>query len=606
MIIDDTELNTQKPITEFKPEPTWTETVKASYDNFTSVNLSTSRQDYYKKEMGDNAVKYSSQDPQNTELYNRISKYSYKDIERLEALYEQGNMKAINSYVQQNPFQADIFLSQDFLKYKELQQKNGLKPQSQITEEINARALKEYSESKEVIDRSDHWSAKMIGAMGGVMSDPVTIATLPLGTWKTGASVIGTAARAAGEEMGIEALAQVGIAPEVYGFKKEIGLNTSIMTEAANALISVATAGVFRGVGSAAYDLTAPGLKALRMKDAQLADDYEATFKGSEVSQSNKDFLDDMHKAEFEDPLTMEVSNPSERGMELNSAEPIPQTKPEILAHVEANKIKKEKETLYHTSSVPIEKLDNSKIFWTTEDLQYAGKFGKKDQKITYEISNKEDLKILDTYTEEGKKIIEVANKKAISPMSDPFNPDGGASSFTIQDKKVIDFLKSKGYDAVITSESSRGTLKATGIINTEKVKINKYVKEEANKAKIKSINERIARVKEASEIPIGGSEDEAKQAVKDLFKKPLDADARYKKMSKADIVEIERMQLEQEAMDAFGVTREEMARFNEDHLTMKVGIDEQGEAIHKSFKELQDEHDMTDAYLKKVRDCNL
>jgi hypothetical protein len=338
MIFGDTELNAQEAITEFKPEPTWMETVKASYDNFTSVNLSHSRQDYYKKEMGDNAVEYSKQDPQNAELYNRISKYAYKDIERLEALYEQGNTKAINNYVQQNPFQADIFLSQDFLQYKELQQKNGFKPQSQITEDINARALRDYTESEDVLKRSDHWTAELVGTMGGALSDVATLQTLPLGTWKTGATVLGTAARAMGEEMGIEALAQVSIAPEVYGFKKEIGLNTSIMTEASNALASIATAGMFRGVGSAAYDLTATGLKALRMKDAKLADDYEATFKGSEVSQSNKDFLDDMHKAEFEDPLTMEVSNPSEKGMELNSAEPILQTKTELKDAVIKNK----------------------------------------------------------------------------------------------------------------------------------------------------------------------------------------------------------------------------------------------------------------------------
>lgn len=338
MIFGDTELNAQEAITEFKPEPTRMETLKASYDNYISVKLSHSRQDYYKKEMGDNAVEYSKQDPQNTELYNRISKYAYKDIERLEALYEQGNTKAINNYVQQNPLQADIFLSQDFLRYKELQQKNGFKPQSQITEDINARALRDYTESEDVLKRSDHWLAEMVGTMGGALSDVATLQTLPLGTWKTGATVLGTAARAMGEEMGIEALAQVSIAPEVYGFKKEIGLNTSIMTEASNALASIATAGMFRSVGSAAYDLTAPGLKALRMKDPKLADDYEATFKGSEVSQSSKDFLDDMHKAEFEDPLTMEVSNPSEKGMELNSAEPILQTKTELKDAVTKNK----------------------------------------------------------------------------------------------------------------------------------------------------------------------------------------------------------------------------------------------------------------------------
>lgn len=349
MIFNETVLESQEAATEYKPEPTFMETMKASFKNFTSVSLSTSRQDYYKKEMSDNAAEYAKQDPHNAELYDRISTYAYKDIERLETLYDAGNISAIRSYVQQNPFQADIFLSQDFLKYKELQQKHGFKPQSQITEEINARAKKDYIESEEVLKRSDHWFAEMIGTMGGAMTDIATLQTLPLGTWKTGASIVGTATRAAGEEMGIETLAQIGIAPEVYGFKKEIGLNTSIMTEAANALTSISTAGLVRFTGSAAFDLTEAGIKALRVKDPELAADYEATFKHSDVSDNNKAFIDDLNKAEFEDPLTMEVTNPTEKGMELNSAEPIPQIKTEI-----KEAVAKSKEFVYDDEALTI------------------------------------------------------------------------------------------------------------------------------------------------------------------------------------------------------------------------------------------------------------
>jgi hypothetical protein len=507
MIIGDTELNAQEAITEFKPEPTWMETVKASYDNFTSVNLSHSRQDYYKKEMGDNAVEYSKQDPQNAELYNRISKYAYKDIERLEALYEQGNTKAINNYVQQNPFQADIFLSQDFLQYKELQQKNGFKPQSQITEDINARALRDYAESEDVLKRSDHWTAEMVGTMGGALSDIKTIQTLPLGTFKTGASVLGTAARAMGEEMGIEALAQVSIAPEVYGFKKEIGLNTSIMTEASNALASIATAGMFRGVGSAAYDLTAPGLKALRMKDAKLADDYEATFKGSEVSQSNKDFLDDMHKAEFEDPINMEVSNPSEKGIALNAAEPIPQTKPEILAQVEANR----KAYFYQEEAKDIT-TKPSNVYNLPDDI--------KDNIYVEEALSNGNIKATD--------------KVGISQQV----TRGGLARI---DETTDVFI----YPVSLPTHAIQTHLSA---------------------AKVKRI--RAGR---------GTPED-----IADL---------------KEDVAYIEKLSYDEALRDN---------PFGDNDFMLKTGVDEQGETIYKSFKELQDEHDMTDAYLKKARDCNL
>ena len=61
----------------------------------------------------------------------------------------------------------------------------------------------------------------------------------------------------------------------------------------------------------------------------------------------------------------------------------------------------------------------------------------------------------------------------------------------------------------------------------------------------INKLTQRQLAVKEASEIPIGGSEDEAKQAVKNLFKKNTSEEARYKSMSKEDIAEVERMAME-------------------------------------------------------------
>jgi hypothetical protein len=68
-----------------------------------------------------------------------------------------------------------------------------------------------------------------------------------------------------------------------------------------------------------------------------------------------------------------------------------------------------------------------------------------------------------------------------------------------------------------------------------------------------KKLSPQAEKVKDTSEPTIGGSEEEAKQAVKDLFKKDLDPDARYKNMSKADLDELDRIAIENELVDDFG-----------------------------------------------------
>lgn len=60
-----------------------------------------------------------------------------------------------------------------------------------------------------------------------------------------------------------------------------------------------------------------------------------------------------------------------------------------------------------------------------------------------------------------------------------------------------------------------------------------------------KTLSAQAERVSDAKEVPIGGSEDEAAEAVKNLFRKNKSEEARYKSMSKEDIAELERMEKE-------------------------------------------------------------
>jgi len=322
MIYNEVELDTLPSVETYTKEPTWIDTFKASTKNFTSVSLSSSRDDYYKSTMETNAKEWSAKDPGNTELYNRISNYAYKDMEQLETLYDEGNIEAINSYRQVNPFNMDVFLAEDFLKYKGLSAQQGLKPMSEIRDDINTQAVKDFTESSQVLSQSDSLSAELAGTMYGALHDVKTLQTLPLGTWKAGGTVLANAGRAVAEEMGIEALAQIGIAPEVYSFKKELGLKTSVATEAYNAAMAIGTAGLVRGAGSAVFDLSSKGIKALKAKDPDLANDYEAIAK-TQPTQDMKTHIDNMQKVEFSGEELAEVKTPNEKGVELNEAKVI-------------------------------------------------------------------------------------------------------------------------------------------------------------------------------------------------------------------------------------------------------------------------------------------
>lgn len=322
MTYNNTELESIPGIDSYTKEPTWIDTFKAATKNFTSVSLSHSRNDYYRSEMKKNTTEWSAKDPGNKEVYDRLSTYAYEDMEKLETLYDSGNIEAIKTFVPANPMNLDLFMSNDFLKYKELQGQQGLKPISAIREDINTQAVKDFTESAKVLEQSDSLSAELAGTMFGALHDIKTLQTLPLGTWRAGGTVVANAGRAIAEEMGIEALAQVGIAPEVYSFKKEIGLKTSVATEAYNAVASIATAGLVRGAGSAAFDLSAKGVKALKAKDPELASDYMDLAK-TQPTQDLKTHLDNMNKVEFSGEPLSKIDTPNEKGIELNNAKPI-------------------------------------------------------------------------------------------------------------------------------------------------------------------------------------------------------------------------------------------------------------------------------------------
>ena len=312
MLFNSTELEDSKPIEEYTIEPTRWETVVASMNNFTAVNLSTSEMSHYVDQKIITRADWIKANPNGEDMYNRILGVDKKILEQLDELYDSGDYEAIENWHTSNNSMVNIGgmgIGKDYLKLNDLRQK------------ANDTALESYKKSKEVLDASEYWGMEMIGTMAGALQDPVTLATLPMGSFKTGGTILSNAGRAFLEEAKIEAMAQTVIAPKAYGFKTELGIKTSVATEATNAVTAIVGAGAMRGLFSSTFDLTEAGIKALKIKDPELGADYEQLVK-SQATDDVKTHIDNLQRVEFGDDI-IEIKNPNAKGEELNKAEPL-------------------------------------------------------------------------------------------------------------------------------------------------------------------------------------------------------------------------------------------------------------------------------------------
>lgn len=317
MYFNNTEIEKQPQLEAYEEKPTWAETASASFKNFTSVNLSTSEHNYYMDSLSENIKTWREKDKENLPVYKRVAVLNPDTIEKYEYLYSQGKIDLIASDKSEL---YGVTGGQAFLKFKELEKQFGYSSLKSIKDSSESKAKSDYLSSLETMNKSEYTSAKMVGTMGGVMTDPITLATLPLGTFMTGGGVAMNALRAFGQEALIETGAQAIIAPNVYAFKKELELKTSIMEESISALSSIATAGAFRAVGSATYDLTAKGIAQLKMKDPELARDYE-NLASMNVTENLDTHVQNMHKVEFGSGVDT-INMPNKMGEEINNTPP--------------------------------------------------------------------------------------------------------------------------------------------------------------------------------------------------------------------------------------------------------------------------------------------
>jgi len=321
-------------IESYEPEPGYYDTFKASVQNFTSVSLSSSEANYFKDERDTQKEQWIKSNSKDAPLYERIAGIDKNIIEKLDALYEDGEYDQIKKWHSSTNSSmvniGGIGVGEDYLRFRDLQSEMGLTNTSDIINNAKTKAQEDYYKSAEVLKKSDHWSAELLGTMWGAMHDPVTLLTLPVGTWKTGGTVLANASKAALEEMKIEAMAQTVIAPTVAGHKQELGIKTSIAQESLNAVVAIGSAGLIRGTGSAVFDLTSDGIKALKLKDPDLGSEYEQMVK-SQATEDVSEHIQNMHRTEFDEYGVDVIDNPNEAGKKINESPPLYEIEPDII-----------------------------------------------------------------------------------------------------------------------------------------------------------------------------------------------------------------------------------------------------------------------------------
>jgi hypothetical protein len=355
MVYNNTELDAAEGITEYKEAPSWMDVMSAKVDSVKAVGLSTSEHSHFEDQLEKNVKVWENETPQNKPIFDQLRNASYQNLDRMEEYYKAGETDKIKSFYAL-PGQESV-LGSAFLQFKEL----GLKDIPEIRQDARDQSLAELEEANKILINSESTSAEVIGGIYGILHDPVILGTLPLGTFKTGGTLAFNAFRAAVEEMGIESLIQTVAAPQIYSYKKELGMNVSILDEALNAATAIGGAGLIRGTGSATWDLTASGVSKLKAKDPQLGAEYETLAK-SNISDSMNDHVANLDSVEFGNAS---IQNLNHFGKKIEAELDIPEVATETF--VKAKDVSKTEQPLMVNDGTDV---DGNTVYRSYEDLE--------------------------------------------------------------------------------------------------------------------------------------------------------------------------------------------------------------------------------------------
>lgn len=280
---------------DYQEEPSWMETAQASFKKVKAAELTTSKANYKAEVMREQLDTLATKDSQFADTYLSLTALSGQHLNLYEEAHKNGSLDNQRFY---GGVTADN-VRHYFNKVEELE----LYDAKTLDAQAGGYAAKDFYEAEEVLKRSEYFSAELAGGMAGAMLDPVNVALLPTGgavVKEAGQTILATAGRAALQEMGIATAAEAVIQPIVYSNKDAMGIDYTVKDAATNAVASIGAAGLLRGSGSAAVDLTAKGRAALKKTDPLLASEYDTLTAGKLKDVSDKHHIDQMNT---DDPI---------------------------------------------------------------------------------------------------------------------------------------------------------------------------------------------------------------------------------------------------------------------------------------------------------------
>jgi len=163
----------------------------------------------------------------------------------------------------------------------------------------------------DVMNRSDYWGAGLAGAMWGQLHSPTQLALIPAGgSAKTVAGgILKTSMTLAARETAYAVPYEAMAAAQEYDYKNDLDIRFTIKDAATNMAIGSLAPGAIRGIGNAAFDLTAKGIKNLKAVDPELGADYE-NLVSKKITNSDEEHLFNMEQHEYGQKLNTDNPTP--------------------------------------------------------------------------------------------------------------------------------------------------------------------------------------------------------------------------------------------------------------------------------------------------------
>jgi len=287
---------------DYKAPPTRWETFQAYKKNTLAAGILESESNYAQDEMINNVDMMIKNDPDNERYYSVLKSMSKPTLKVMEMQYQNGTMQKYGGRDQRN---------QAYMLYKQNAGKFNVPDIEDTFEIAKGKAKKDYEESMDVMNRSDYWGAGLAGAMWGQLHSPTQLALIPAGgSAKTVAGgILKTSMTLAARETAYAVPYEAMAAAQEYDYKNDLDIRFTIKDAATNMAIGSLAPGAIRGIGNAAFDLTAKGIKNLKAVDPELGADYE-NLVSKKITNSDEEHLFNMEQHEYGQKLNTDNPTP--------------------------------------------------------------------------------------------------------------------------------------------------------------------------------------------------------------------------------------------------------------------------------------------------------